>query len=632
MHVLWVSDSPDTPSGFGNVTAHVCGALARLGHRISILGWQTREVGDWNGCRIFPTLQDRFGGDALFPLLVRARPDIVIALADIWWLPQFCAPHVRRQMELTNTPWCLYFPVDGDIGDDRLPASWIEMLREVDIRVAMSRYGQRIARNCGIECECIPHGVDLNLFRPPEDREAIKAGLGYEGKFVILSDSRNQPRKMLPRLLDSFARFAADRPNVVLHLHTDCDDEFTRSLVYSYDVRRDVEHLGLQSQVRFSRGFAMKKGGGLPAAQLAAYYRAADIHLLGSSGEGFGLPTLQAAAAGAVPMASAYSASLELTAGHGEPLPVADWAENEFGIRRALIDVDATAGILARYHASRDLLRTRSRQARQFAESYGWDRIVGQWDELLRSIASSRHRLRTPVTVRTESIEKIAPRLAPKGSGISVSLKVVDREFGRLEAAILADARGSFSDIRIPAVPPPCAVADVCVPRRPGYIGMAAGDAAIFRKLRCIFPILNGWTPCADRAQGDDPEDIEIRLLDRPEDARYDLAQSMLLLDHEGALPEPILIDAALYRVPCIGAAGRLQTFLWPELVVATANDAVTAARGLLTDAARLRRLATLARTRCLQGYRPSEEDAARSLRRLHRAAHARHAEMEARA
>jgi len=41
MHLVWISDSPTTPSGFGNVTAAVCGGLARRGHRVSILVWQT---------------------------------------------------------------------------------------------------------------------------------------------------------------------------------------------------------------------------------------------------------------------------------------------------------------------------------------------------------------------------------------------------------------------------------------------------------------------------------------------------------------------------------------------------------------------------------------------------------------
>jgi glycosyltransferase involved in cell wall biosynthesis len=617
MHVLWVSDSPDTPSGFGNVTRYVCEGLAKRGHQVTILGWQTRELGQWNGCNVYPTQSGRLGGEALFPLLIRMRPDIVIALADVWWLPYFGAPHVRRQMELTNAPWCLYFPVDGDSGDDRLPQSWIEMLSQVDIPVAMSRYGQRVARQCGIPCECIPHGVDLSTFTPPEDREAAKARFGYQGKFVVLSDSRNQPRKMLPRLLDVFARFAADKPDALLHLHTDADDEFTRSVLNSYDIREDIRHLGLEAKVRFTPGFVMKHDGGLPLEDLAAYYQAADVHLLASSGEGFGLPTLQAAAAGAVPMASAYSASQELTEGHGEALPIADWTQTEFGIRRALIDVEHSAAVLTRYYDDREMLRERSLRSRQFAESYSWPLVLDQWDALLRSVSASRHSVRATRT-RIQPLETIAPRIAPKGSGISVSVKVVDREYGRLEASIAADARGRASDVRIPAAPPSCEVATVRVPRRSGYVGMSARESALFHQLRTIFPILHGWLlgkqgPATVELEGVDP------LVRRStEDARYDLAQSVLLLNLAGELPDQILIDAALYGVPCIGSSSLTQKLLWPTLVADGHRDALVIARRVLTNAAQLRRLAAEARALCIRLYAPSEEESAQSLRRLH--------------
>ena len=135
MRVLWVSDSPETPSGFGNVTRFVCAGLAARGHQVSILGWQTKQAHDWNGCRVHAVGTDPMGSDALYAYLIRHRPDIVIALADVWWLPYFGSPHVRRQMELTGTPWALYFPVDGNTADGLLPPSWVELLRTVDLPI-----------------------------------------------------------------------------------------------------------------------------------------------------------------------------------------------------------------------------------------------------------------------------------------------------------------------------------------------------------------------------------------------------------------------------------------------------------------------------------------------------------------
>ncbi len=617
MRILWISDSPDTPSGFGNVTRFVCDGLARRGHNVSIIGWQSREEQTWNGCKVFPA-SGVLGSRSLYPFLVRHRPEIVIALGDVWWLPYFSAPHVRRQMELTDTPWSLYFPIDGDMEGGGLPPSWIQLLNEVDIPIAMSEFGRHAASQSGVNCRYIPHGVDRSFFYPPPDREQAKAEVEAQGKFLILSDSRNQPRKMLPRLLDVFAKFAAGRPDVLLHLHTDPEDEFTKSGIYSYDVRADLRHLGIESQVRFTPGMKVERGGGVPLSQLAAYYRAADIHLLASSGEGFGLPTLQAAAAGAVPMAGDYSASRELVKGHGEAIDIAEWSENEFGIRRALIDIDDAVRKLAMFYDDRDLLSERSRQSAEFALAYDWSKVLDQWDDLLRSTASHKRRIsRVPVTQPLP--EKLVSRYAPQVPGGSVKVDVVERQFGRLEAGFLADVKGQLSDVRIPAIQKACEVGGLRVVRSPGYVGVAPGDQSIFAALKSIFPSLGGWVPVSDNPGTEATEGLAYLILDRTEAARYDLAQSVLLFNISGGLPDAILMDSALYGVPCIGTKrSAVQQILWPELAAEDDADAFRLARMLLTNAARLRSLAARGRDSCQLHYEVSEEDAAVWLRRLH--------------
>jgi glycosyltransferase involved in cell wall biosynthesis len=596
LHVAWISDSPDTPSGFGNVTRYVCEGLARRGHRVSILGWQTKQACDWNGCRVLPMGRDPLGGDALYAYLLRHRPDAVIALADVWWLPYFAAPHVRRQLELTETPWILYFPVDGNTADGGLPQSWAELLREVDVPVAMSRYGSEVAARCGVDSTYIPHGVDLEAFAPPPDREAVKRSLGLGGSFVVLSDSRNQPRKLLPRLLDVFARFAEDRPDAVLHLHTDPDDEFAASRFYSYDVRADVAQLGLDGKVRFTPGFAMRQSEGLPIEELARYYQAADVHLLASSGEGFGLPSLQAAAAGAVPMASAYSASRELVEGHGEAIEVADWGETEFGIRRALIDVDDAVAKLAHLYEDRDELRRRSERSREFSLGYGWDEVIAEWDRLLVSIAPRRLRPLGAAWWARDRGEATVERELVATAGTSITVRMVQREFGRLEASIGADARES-SDVRLPTVPRACEVGAVRVPRRPGAVCAARGDALVLLALQRIFPILEA-----------------VDELDR-----FELAQAVLVLNVSGGLTEDVLVDAALFGVPCVGTdEAEPQTVLWPELATQDPLEAVSLARDLLTNPGRARRATDHAREVCHAVYAPTEHVVAAELRERH--------------
>lgn len=617
MRILWISDSPDTPSGFGNVTRFVCEGLARRGHSVSIIGWQTKEPQDWNGCKVIPA-SGVLGSRSLYPFLVRNRPEIVIALGDVWWLPYFAAPHVRRQMELTDTPWSLYFPIDGDMEGGGLPQSWIQLLNEVDIPIAMSEFGRHAASRSGINCRYIPHGVDRSFFYPPTDRAQAKAEVDAEGKFLVLSDSRNQPRKMLPRLLDVFAKFAAGRPDALLHLHTDPEDEFTRSGIYSYNVRADLRHLGIESQVRFTPGMKVKRGGGVPLSQLAAYYRAADVHLLASSGEGFGLPTLQAAAAGAVPLAGDYSASRELVKGHGEAIAITEWSENEFGIRRALIDVDDAVAKLAMFYDDRDLLAERSRQSAQFALAYDWNRVLDQWDDLLRPMASHNRRI-SRVTVAQPLPDNLVSRYVPQIDGAAVKVNVVERKFGHLEAGIIADTKGQLSDVRIPAIQKACEVGGVRVIRSPAYVGVAPGDGAIFHELKQIFPILMGWVPAQPGTKLEDQGGLSYLVLDRSEQARYDLAQSVLLFNLHSGFSDATLMDAALYSVPCIGTThSAVQQTLWPELAVDNNAEAVRMARILLTNAARMRSLAARGRANCQLKYGLSEEDAATWLRQLH--------------
>src|SRR3954468_10117107 len=143
-----MSESPDSPTGFGNVTRFVCGGLADLGHRVSILGWQTRGAPrTWNGCQLYPTSGGTaFGADVLLFYLQRLRPDVLITLADVWWLSWIAHPLIAA----TGAPWWFYYPLSGDCGDNRLPESWVHILRRVDLPIAMSRYGLDVTAKNGV--------------------------------------------------------------------------------------------------------------------------------------------------------------------------------------------------------------------------------------------------------------------------------------------------------------------------------------------------------------------------------------------------------------------------------------------------------------------------------------------------
>jgi glycosyltransferase involved in cell wall biosynthesis len=179
-----------------------------------------------------------------------------------------------------------YCAIDSDAGKDRLADGNLTFLQSADFLISASHYNCRLLGANGLSVEYIPLGVDTTVFCPPPDKVRVKRALGYDNKFVILSDARNQIRKLWPRTLDIFRRFAAGKDDVVLHLHCESVRLCADLEEYRYDILADLEFLKLNEKVRFTRGFSC--GRGISLSRLAALYQAADVHLLASYGEGFG--------------------------------------------------------------------------------------------------------------------------------------------------------------------------------------------------------------------------------------------------------------------------------------------------------------------------------------------------------
>jgi glycosyltransferase involved in cell wall biosynthesis len=377
-----MSDSPTSPTGLGNVTRTVCSGLGELGHEVSILGWQKDgQPQRLQRYTIYPTRTRNAEPAVLFRLLRKLKPHVLITLADPWRMGYIAQARFADLMSSDGFVWAYYYPIDTDMGSGRLPPSTVHLLQAVDLPISMSAYGRRLAQSNGVESAYIPHGVNTDLFSPPDNKAAAKDALGYRNRFVVLSDARNQIRKLLPRTLEIFRRFAEDKKDAILHLHCDPYDFESRTKDYYYDLISDIRFLGLTDKVRFTRGFTINRGTSWP--RLAMLYQGADVHLLSSFGEGFGIPTLQAAAAGVVPMASAYTASHELVRGHGEPIRVEKYLRDGWGLRRALIDIDDAVEKLERLYQDRTYLESKSEASRRFAQSYNWKRIITQWHELL---------------------------------------------------------------------------------------------------------------------------------------------------------------------------------------------------------------------------------------------------------
>ena len=563
MKILWMSDSPTTPSGYGNVTRRVCAGMADRGHHVSILGWQTQDQPTlWQNCMLYPS---GFSADEMLKDLRQLQPDVLVTLADVRWLTYLNYPTIANFLHTTGIPWVLYYPLDSDMGENCLPLSWVHILKTVDLPIAMSYYGRDVAQANGVLSAYIPHGIDTKVFEPPANKDFTKQAFGYEGKFVILSDVRNQIGKMLPRTLEIFRRFAADKDDVILHLHCDPSNPFASHPKYSYDLRSDIAFLNLTDKVHLTKDMSVSTE--LSLEQQAKIYQAADVHLLASWGEGFSLSTLQAAATGVVPLAPDYTASQKLVGNHGETISIRCFLLDEFGLRRGLIDIEDAVSKLEKLYRDRELLACKAQKSREFALSYDWKRIVPQWEELLLR-ETARKKMSLHSSVQSERTLRIP-----------VTLPLVKSK-----------------------------------QRLPGYVYVASQcDVPSVLALQHIFPDLKVWSTVSldfgSLLSNDKPLQVKVVQANSAE-YRPHLAMSTLALDM-GSFDPVLPVEAAKLSVPCIGLAKhREQAQLWPELSLEKPDPlkAAELGRQVLTDQGVASELCLKARQHLAGALTPSHD------------------------
>ena len=137
----------------------------------------------------------------------------------------------------------------------------------------------------------VPPGYDDHRFYPVSEatRMTIRERLGFKGK-VILALGRLARNKGYDLLIDSFSLVAAREPKAVLHLAVGGQDMNAHEQKLLAELRQRAEKTGFGSRIKF--------GSFVPDDQLADYYRAADLFVLCSRYEPFGMTAIEAMASG----------------------------------------------------------------------------------------------------------------------------------------------------------------------------------------------------------------------------------------------------------------------------------------------------------------------------------------------
>lgn len=141
------------------------------------------------------------------------------------------------------------------------------------------------------KCRMIPPGYDDNRFYPvsePTER-MLRQRFGFEGQ-VVMAIGRLARNKGYDLLIDAFQLVAQRNSKVCLYLAIGGEQLNAQEAAILAGLKEQVERLGLEDRVRFASF--------IPDDELADHFRAADVFVLSSRYEPFGMTAIEAMACG----------------------------------------------------------------------------------------------------------------------------------------------------------------------------------------------------------------------------------------------------------------------------------------------------------------------------------------------
>lgn len=303
MRILWHSNAPWAPTGYGQQTGLFARLLRDAGHEVAVsANWGLGgDSLDWDGIRVYPS-DEMWGNHTIGPIVADfadGQPVLVITLADVW--------------VFTGDVWAdlnigAWVPVDHAPA----PPKVIEFFRRTGATpLAMSRFGQRMLETEGLDPLYVPHGIDTTIFRPADDRDDVRDDLRIpRDAFVVGMVAANKgtapPRKAFGQVFMAFAEIARQYEDAYLYMHC----EFT-------GVQSGINLAALAAacnippdRIKITNPNRMALG--VPPARVARLMRAFDVLANPSYGEGFGVPVVEAQACGTPVIVNDVTAMPEL--------------------------------------------------------------------------------------------------------------------------------------------------------------------------------------------------------------------------------------------------------------------------------------------------------------------------------
>lgn len=383
--ILWHSVAPWGQTGYGQQTAIFAPRLRDAGHDVAISSiWGLGgAMLAWDGMPVYPA-DENWGNLLLNDYAKHFKADTVITLMDVWVL------NARKMAELPLVCWV---PVDHQ----PCPPKVARFLAESRCRpVAMSKFGQEMLQEAGLDAAYVPHAVDTNIFKPGS-RDDVRKTFGMDDSFVVgivahnaggVPPASGPPRKAFPESIIAFSQFVRNHPDAKLYLHTEMTGrQHPGNIKAGLDLAKllddfkvPIENVMLSSQIEMEIG--------IDQATMAGLFNSFDVLLNPSYGEGFGIPIVEAQACGTPVIVTDWTSMPELCGAGWKIEGDEPWydAQHESFFMRPRV-----AGIIEALEDAYENAAKMRDQVREFALQYDADLVMAEnWAPVLEDVGKPR--------------------------------------------------------------------------------------------------------------------------------------------------------------------------------------------------------------------------------------------------
>lgn len=444
MRIHIVSNSLYVNSGFGKVTRYVALGLKKLGHSVSATGLQTaNKIDYYYGIETLP-IDSGDHIDETGQLLLniqRINPDVLLYIGQMDADLNFVTKLFKKTF--------VYVPVEGRNIPVQMASDLLYIEKNGGIAISQCHYGQSEMKKVGVDAKMIYHGYDPEIFYPMKDlkpycyystgigkintdpvllckmgcyncekgnnkdcpywKEEIVSilrwdkenkkwsqrdiGIGklkdeFRGIYIYLFVGQNFGiRKRIERLIRAYSLLIKEsrqlKDKTHLHLHS------LPISIQGINLIKIIQDLEINDNVSFSYGTFGSSGWSEEA--INYLYNITDVNVSASSSEGFGLSTLESMACGKPNIGPNCSSFTELI-GHGDKnkrgllAMIIDWQMIQDGSIRALVNEGDLAHQMKEMYQNKECYKIYSKNAIKFSQDFTWEKMVQQWNQLLKTI------------------------------------------------------------------------------------------------------------------------------------------------------------------------------------------------------------------------------------------------------